>query len=253
VTGSINMRRLALTGALAIVVAACGGAAASSAPAGTAGASAAPASQQAPASQDAPASQATGGTGSAISALADLSSYKLKMVLASKGTTSGLGAMGDITMEGTVVLKPEKASDITMMGMRIVEVGGKSYVDLGTGTLTESTDSSQSSLADSLSPEKLLGGMSSYMSGMKSVGDEQKNGIAATHYQADEATLAAASASLSMMGLVEAKWSWDVWVAKEGGYAVGYILKGTGKDGASFSMSIDISDVNSPSNVVKGP
>lgn len=252
-TGSINMRRLALTGALAIVVAACGGASASSAPAGTAGASAAPASQGAGASQPAAATQATGGTGGAISALADLSSYRLKIALASKGTTSGLGAMGNLTMEGIVVLKPAKASDMKMMGMRVVEVGGKTYVDLGSGTLIESTDGSQSSIADSLSPEKLLGGMSSYMSGMKSAGDEQKNGIATTHYQADAATLAAAATGLEMMGLADAKWSWDVWVAKQGGYVVGYSLQGTGKDNASFSMSIDISDVNSPSNVVKGP
>ncbi len=250
--GTSIMRRLALTGALAVIVAACGGASGSPAVGATQAPSAAGGATQAAATQAA-ASQAAGGTGNAISALSDLSSYKIKLAIASTGTTSGLGAMGNITMEGTVVLKPEKASDISMMGMRIVEVGGKTYVDLGSGSLTESTDSSQSSIADSLSPDKLLGGMASYMSGMKAVGDEQKNGIATTHYQADEATLAAASAGLSMMGLTGAKWSWDVWVAKQGGYAVGYILKGTGTDGATFSISLDVSDVNSPANVVKGP
>ncbi len=254
--GSSNTRRLALTGALAIIVVACGGGSASSASTGATGASQAPVSQPAAASQ-APASQAaasqdTGGAGNAISALSDLSSYKIKLVLASKGTTSGLGAMGDITMEGIVVLKPEKASDITMMGMRLVEVGGKQYVDLGSG-LTESTDGGESSLADSLSPATLLGGMGSYIAQMKSVGDEQKNGIATAHYQADQTVLGEAASSLAMLGLADAKWSWDVWIAKEGGYAVSYALHGTGTDNSTFSMSVDISDVNSPSNVVKGP
>jgi hypothetical protein len=189
--------------------------------------------------------------GNAISALSDLSSYKIKLVMGSKGTTSGLGAMGNITMEGIVVLKPAKASDITVMGIRMVEINGKQYTDIGSG-LTESTDSS-SSLADSLSPDKILGGMTSYLSEMKSLGDEQKNGIATTHYQADDKVFADAAAGLAMLGLTNAKWSWDVWIAKEGGYAVSYVMKGTGSDSATFSISLDISDVNSPTNVVKGP
>lgn len=254
--GSSNMRRLALTGALAIIVAACGGGSGSPAPTGATGASAAPTgaagASQAPATQPAAASAAAGGTANAISALSDLSSYKIKLALASKGTTSGLGAMGDITMEGTVVLKPEKASDITAMGIRMVEVNGKQYTDIGSG-LIESTDSGGSSLANSLSPDKILGGMTSYLSEMKSLGDEQKNGIATTHYQADDKVLADAAAGLAMLGLTDAKWSWDVWIAKEGGYAVSYVMQGTGSDSATFSISLDISDVNSPSNVVKGP
>lgn len=245
-----TLHRLALTGALAIMLAACGGSSASTAPAASGAASAGSASQAAP--SQAPAASTAAGPGDAISALSDLNSYKIKLVLASKGTTSGMGALGNVTVEGTVVLKPAKASDITAMGIHMVEVNGKQYVDMGSG-LEESTDPNSTSMVDSLSPEKLLGGMSSYLSQMASKGDEQKNGIATAHYQADAGLLSTAASSLASMGLVDAKWTWDVWIAKQGGYVVSYILAGTGNDGATFSISLDISDVNSPSNVVKAP
>ncbi len=269
-----HARQVALTGALALLVAACGGASGSAAPsaAGGTAASQAPgdsvAASQAPAGSQAAASAANSGTGNAIAALSDLSSYKIKFAMASKGTASGVAAMGNITMAGIVVAKPEKATDITMsiggsapgdaasaaagMQMRIVEVKGKSYVDLG-GGLTESTDASQSSVADSLSPDKLLGSVAPYLSQMKSVGDEQKNGVSTTHYQADAATLATAAAGLEALGLANATWSWDVWVAKEGGYAVSYVMKGAGSDSSELSIALDVSDVNSASNVVTGP
>jgi hypothetical protein len=88
---------------------------------------------------------------------------------------------------------------------------------------------------------------------MKSVGDETKNGMATTHYQADAKTLAAAAAGLAFFGLTNPKWSWDVWVAKDGGYVVSYSMNGTGDAGSSMTMSLDITDVNSPSNVVATP
>jgi hypothetical protein len=266
-------RRIALVGAVAILVAACGGS--SSSAASSAAASAAPGASQAPAaSTGASAAAASTDTGAGaslnpIAALSDLTSYKLKLVLASSGTTGGLGAFGNISMSGTVVLKPVKAADVTLdlggpaaspgasaaaaTGMRIVEVNGKTWVDIGSGTLTPSTDTSSTSMVDSFSPDKLMGSTSSYISDMKSVGDETKNGMATTHYQADEKTLAAAAAGLAFFGLPNPKWSWDVWIAKDGGYVVSYSMNGTGDGGATMTMSLDITDVNSPSNVVATP
>ncbi len=252
-------RRAALAGALAVIVAACGGASGSAAPPSSSGAaSPVPATPAATTSQaPAPASAATGGTGNAISALADLASYKLKMTMSSKGVSGGFGSMGDIAMEGTVIAKPAPASDIKMtLGgatFRTVEVNGKTYLDLGDGSLTESTDSGTSSTADSLSPEKLLGSTAAYLSLMKVQGDEQKNGIATTHYTADDQALAAAASGLELLGLSDANWTWDVWIAKDGGYAVSYVLKGTGSSDSQLSITLDVSDVNSPSNVVAGP
>ncbi len=198
------------------------------------------------------------------------------MVIASSGTTGGLlGVRQHVAWSGTVVLKPIKAADVTLnlsapppspsdsaaspddsavsTGMRVVEVNGETWVDIGTGTLVKSTDPSSSSMVDSFAPDKLLGSTSGYISDMKVVGDEQKNGVATTHYQADQTTLAAASAGLAFFGLTNPQWSWDVWIAKDGGYVVSYALKGTGDGGASMTMSLDITDVNSPSNVIQTP
>ncbi len=265
------LRGLALAGAVALAAAACGSASSTAAPSAST-ASAAPAASATPAaSTGAAASTGSGGTaGTAITALSDLNSYKVKLSMSSKGTSSGLMSMGDISMQGTVVAKPQKASDITLtlggvvpgasagaspagISMRIVEVDGKTYTDFGTGTLTESTDTSQASIAASLSPEKLLGSTSMYLSQLQPVGEEQKNGVATTHYQGDEKAFAAAAAALAMLGLKDAKWTWDVWIAKEGGYAVSYAMAGTGSDSSSLSITMDITDVNSASNVVKGP
>lgn len=264
------VRGLALAGAFALAVGACGGSSASPAASSGGGATQAASTPAATASTAPAASTSSGDSGNAISALSDLSSYKVKLAITSKGTKSGIAAMGNITMSGIVVLKPAKASDITMslggsapgdsaassglsLGLRMVEVNGKSYVDMGTGTLTESTDSSQTSMADSLAPDKLLGETASYLKDMKSVGDEQKNGIATSHYHADDTVLKEAATGLSMLGLTNATWNWDVWTAKDGGYVVSYQLKGTDSTGAELSMTLDISDVNSSSNVVKGP
>jgi hypothetical protein len=268
-------RRLVLAGALSILVAACGSSssaspspsvgAASPAPTASTPASAAPASG-APAASGA----ASGGPGDVIGALSNLNSYKLKFTLNSQGTTSGIAGMGNIGMDGTVIAKPSPASDLRMtlggsvapgasaaasgtaIQMRVVEVNGKTYVDLGTGKLTESTQG-QNSVADSLNPQALLANVSGYLSQMQPVGDEQKDGIATTHYRADPQTLAAASGALGKLGLKDAKWNWDVWVAKDGGYPVAWVMQGTGSDGAQMSITLDISDVNSPSNVVQGP
>ena len=247
-------RILAVGGVLALVLGACGGSATATSPAASTAAGAstgAGAASQAPAASTAPA----GGT-DPIGALSDLTSYKIKITMASKGVTGGLAQMGNLSMEGTVLAKPDKAADVTMslgaIKMHIIEVGGKSYNDIS-GTMTEGTDPSSTSLADSFSPDKLFGGFSRYISQMKTVGDEQKNGVAATHLQADASTLTDAASALALLGIANGTWSWDLWIAKDGGYAVSYVLSGTGADSSNFSMSMDLSDVNSASNKVTAP
>ena len=273
--------RILVAGAvLALALGACGGSSTATTPPSSSGAgpsTGAGAASQSPAASEAPAASTGADTSVApagndpIGALAGLNSYKISFTMAASGTTGGLAAMGNITMAGTIVAKPDPAADITMsiggaspdaspsaasaapgLSFHVIEKGGKTWSD-ATGSMTLQTDPSSTSMVDSLSPEKLLGGLGSYTSQMKTVGDEQKNGVATTHLQADQATLTAATASLALLGLTNATWTWDIWVAKDGGYAVSYIMKGTGDAGASMSISLDLSDVNSSSNVVTTP
>jgi hypothetical protein len=268
--------RILVAGAvLALAVGACGGSSASTAPASAgAGASTAAgggASSQAPAGASSGAAASVQPAGNdPIGALASLTSYKISFGMASMGTSGGLSSMGNITMDGTIIVKPDPAADVTMtigagapdpsasasaapgITMHIIEKGGKSWND-ATGAMTLQTDPSSTSLVDSLSPSKLLSGMGDYTSKMKSAGDEQKNGIATTHLQADTSTLTDAAAALAALGLTNAKWTWDVWVAKDGGYAVSYVMKGTGDAGATMSITMDLKDVNSSANTVTTP
>ena len=268
--------RVILAGALlALLIAACGASAtpvpsaapatsaATAAPATNAPAqpTAAPAVTPEPTGAPAETPEATSGSGVSdpIGALADLTSYKLKMAITAANVTGGLGALGNIGMDGTVILKPEKAADMQLsMGsgapaFHVVEVGGKQYVDIGTG-LIPSTDPSQSSMVDSLSPEKMFGSFGSFASQMQVVGDETKNGVATTHLKAGSDILATLGSSLgSTFGIPDGNWTMDVWVAKDGGYAVSWVMKGTGTGGAEAGISLDLTNVNDPANTVKGP
>ena len=82
---------------------------------------------------------------------------------------------------------------------------------------------------------------------MQVVGDETRNGISATHYKGD------APASIgSMFGLPDGTWTMEAWIAKDGGYLVSSAVTGQATDG-KFTMSVDISDLDSPDNKVEAP
>ncbi len=83
----------------------------------------------------------------------------------------------------------------------------------------------------------------------KAVGEEQHNGMATVHYQADASIM---STYGSMLGVTGGTWSADVWLAKDGGYPVGVSIKSTGGS-ATFEMTLDITNINDPANKVEAP
>jgi hypothetical protein len=252
---------VALAIAALLAVAACGGSSASQAPASVAPSTAPVAST--PASPDvsqpspdvsqpsAEASQAAtgddGGLDGAAAKLSSIDSFKFAMTM--KGGTFG-SMLGTEPITGTVTTNP-KAAQMSLMGMQIIEVNGKSWVNLGSAW-TESTDSSSTSLADSFSPEKMFGSTLSgpAAAGYKAVGEEQKNGVTALHYTADASLLGTYA---SLFGVdAGATWSADVWVAKDGGYPVSMSVLASGGT-EKFEMTFDITDINNPSNKVESP
>lgn len=259
------IRPLAGLAVLAIAVAACGGSA-SQAPS-TPGSSAAPgATATAPAATDAavtPAPSTAEGapnitTGAA--ALADLDSYKMKITMAMAGLESSLfSAFGDgMTLDSTIVMKPTKAADMKVsmgkadqkleVGYRLI--GDKAWINLGGDSWMESTAADAEKTVDSFAPGKMFGGFSN-MAGMNAVGDETKNGVASTHYTASGT--AVADALNTQLGLKDGTWTVDYWVAKDGGFPVAYVVEGKGSDSAAFSMALEISDINNPSNTIEAP
>jgi hypothetical protein len=248
--------------ALVVVIAACGGGGAS--PAAPTDGAATPPATQAPASTDAAATAAPTDAGAApniggaAAALADLESYHLKITMKMDGVESSMfSAFGDgLTMEGTVIFKPVRAADITMstgtaaqpmdIGYRVI--GDKAWVSLGDAWMATPAEDAQATI-ESLAPEKLLGSFSS-VPGLVPVGDETRNGVATTHYQASGPDIGAMMGS--SLGLPDATWTVDFWVAKDGGYAVGYSVVGESATG-SFEMTLDVSEIDNPANTVEPP
>jgi hypothetical protein len=254
-------RPLAVVAALALALAACGGA---SSPAPSTGGSPAPVTSEAPAaSGEAPTVAPTSGAqgpniSGAAAALADLDSYHLKTVMKMKGMEDSLfSAFGDgMEMEGTIIFRPTQAADLAIsmgteaqkltMGYRLI--GDKAWVSLGDSWTETSAADAQKTL-DSFAPEKMLGSFSG-TPGLTAVGDETRNGVETVHYSASGDAIGAAIGS--SLGLPGADWTVDFWVAKDAGYAVGYAISGKNATG-SFDMTLDVSDINSPSNTVEPP
>lgn len=255
----------------ATLVVACGGGTTPTASTGGGGSTATDVPAVSAGSTAAPEATAAGGTsggatgeinlGGAITALADLDNYAFRMEMKSSGTSEFMLVPkgGALVMEGTVILKPEPAADITMttiedgatpsgMGIRIVD--GMSYVNLGGGQWMGSPVEDMETEMRSYRPEQLLGGFSS-ISGLTAVGDETKNGIATTHYRGEDSTGMA-----SMFGLPDGSWTTEVWIAKDGGYVVSESVTAAAKAGAdagTFTMTIDLTKANDPTLKIEKP
>ncbi len=259
---SSRARSLAGLAVIALVVGSCGGGATASP--STEGSSA-PGASSAPAASDVPASAAPTSAGQgpdlsgAAAALADLDSYHLKTVMTMQGMEDSLfAAFGDgLQLEGTIIFKPEQAADLTIsmgtaaqklaMGYRLL--GDKAWISLGSDTWTETTAEDAKTTIEGFAPAKMLGSFSG-MTGLTAVGEESKNGVDTVHYQASGSAIGDAVGN--SIGLPGADWTVDLWVAKDAGYAVGYAIVGK-SDAGSFGMTLDVSDINSPSNTVVAP
>lgn len=218
------------------------------------------ASQRAGQSQAA-ASQGTdgGNISGAAAALENITSYKFSMTLAGGQFATlttllgGTGTSGAVTLSGTIVVKPEKAADITIAPWHIIEVGGVDYTDLsGTGSYV-SSPASDTSMAKSLSPAEMFSGALGVFSAgdFNKVGTEQKNGVTADHYVATEAALA----KLGQRGVAPgATWTAEIWIAKDGGYPDSMKIIATMPDQSiGYEILFDLTNVNDPANKVTAP
>jgi hypothetical protein len=249
------MSLLVLFAVLAIALSACSSSGSTAAPGGNN-----PATTNAAGNNPA-ATNAPGGGGDLSgteAAFANMSSYKFSMTIAGGpygGMLSMLGgaaATGNtaITVSGTVVVKPEKASDVMIMGMHTISVGGFDYTDLGTGQFIK-TASSGSSTADSFSPSSMFSSAGS-MSDYSKVGSENKNGVDTDHYQANSSAFAGLGSSLGVAGT--ATWTGDIWIATNGGYPVSSAIFAKAGDGSvAFQMTFDITNINDSSLKVTAP
>ena len=249
--------------ALVLALAACGG---NATPAPTTAGSAAPApgssATPAPVETAATAAPTEQGAGpdlaGAAAALADLDSYHVRIVMKMAGVEDSMFSLfGDgLEMEGTIIFRPTRAADMTIsmgtsaqkteMGYRLI--GDEAWVLFGDSWMASTAEDAQTTI-DSFAPDKMLGSFEG-VSGLQAVGEETKNGVATTHYTAPAEVVGASLGST--LGLADATWSMDFWVAKDAGYAVAYAVVGKGASG-SFEMTLDVSRINDPANSVEKP
>jgi hypothetical protein len=137
-------------------------------------------------------------------------------------------------------------------GLRVIVIGEDAWLDLGTGTFipTPGGAATYGELIESLSPSELLGGLQTEdFRSLPAVGQEDKNGVATTHYHADGSNPEFA-ANFGPDGET------DVWIANDGGYLVSMTVTGTTDvDGVAtdIEMAIDLSRIDDPTIDIQAP
>ena len=206
----------------------------------------------------------------AADALASLTSYKFRMTQAGTDSvnqvadlTGNASSSNDsVTFNGTVILKPDKAAEVTTTGLHVISVGGFDYMDVGNvgsfakiaaaspgASPSSGASPSPASISDPFTPAQVYSKIR--VSGYSNVGSETKNGVSSDHYQAGASALAELG---SVSGVRGATWSADIWIAKDGGYPVSIAIIATAKDGTiPYETTFDLSNINDASNKVTAP
>ena len=259
-------RLLSLAAIAALAVTACGGTAATSTP--TTPASEAPASTptaapsvEAPSVAPATSSPAAEGPDieGATTALDSIKKYQI--ALSVSGMIPTADGASEITMAG-LVDQDADAYEFSMTGfqglgtadteIKFVVIGPDAWVDLGTGAYLKQPGGGGSfdQMRTALSPSTLLGQFPTSGYELLKVADEEKNGVATTHYHAD------ATATPQLAGSIGADGVMDFWIASDGGYLVSMVMSGTmDVEGTEtpVNMSIDLSRVNDESISIVAP
>jgi hypothetical protein len=262
--------RLFSMAAIAVLaLAACGGPAASTssseapaaseapAPASSAPESVAPPSE---APVEAPASAGID-VNAAAAALEDVDRYALDLTVA--GLMQTAAGENSVTMSGTVD-REQGAYQFDLSGMAGLEalggsaisfilIGPDAWISTGDGNYIKTPGGASmfSQFTEGLAPETLLGMVpSTALSGMTQVGQEDKNGVATTHYRVTGADSPGVAEGLGADSTI------DVWIADDGGYMVGMVLDGTmdvSGTATPVQMSMDISRINDESIEIEAP
>ena len=262
-------RLLILAAAAALAIAACGGSVSTIAPSEAAAVSEAPASVAPPAAEAPPseapvASVAAEGpdVNAAAAALDDIDKYALDLKVA--GLMETASEASEITMTGTVD-REAGSYQFDMSGVAGLEdlgggsavsfvvIGPDAWISTGDGNYIKAPGGAAmfGSLEQALAPGTLLGSIpTGSLQNLPAVGQEDKNGVATTHYHVTGAESPQVSEGLGPDSVV------DLWIADDGGYIVSMAMDGVvpvnGTD-TPVTMSIDISRINDASIAIEPP
>ncbi len=256
-----RLDRLAGMAGILLLVAACGGSAATAAPTAS-GPTSTPASTEAPTdaqTSDAPTDAATDGPApsmpdlstifGSVDLLDSLDRYKISVEIA--------GASGTTKMDVTTIREPVAATkiDMTTAGQQIsiVRIGEKAWLNQGGTGFIEVPAATVSTLTDVLAPEKLFASFENQdaFKYLTATGTEDKNGVQATHYHVDDQTPLPPGSESIPPGV-----NGDIWVSEEG-YLVALEMSGINTDvtgqGTIDSMKIEVTNINDTGLTVEPP
>jgi hypothetical protein len=198
--------------------------------------------------------------GAAQGALVRADSYRFSMTLAGGTFDSMLEMLGDsspsagapFTVGGIIRNSPEVAADLAITGLRIIEIGGFDYLDMGGTGAFDRVPITTTRQADRFSPATMfpLFVNASTVGGFDKVGPETRNGVATDHYRASATALARLG---SIAAISDATWTADVWLATDLGCPVGMAVIGRTDAGIVYQVVFDITDVNGAGNTVVAP
>lgn len=249
--------RLAGTAGIALLIAACSGTTATSAPTGapTSAATAAPTDAATEAPTDAASEAPTDGASPDLGALADfaarlaaLDSYTVSMTVD--------GPAGKTSISTTTVRSPVEASRYEIGSpdgttIAIVKIGDDAWVSQDGATYLKVPASTVDSMLGSVKPELLLGAfqLDAMANDTIAVGTETKNGQQATHYHIDDQTPVPAGGATVPPGMVA-----DFWITDDG-LLVAFEASGLGPStGSQFdTLNVQITDINDPTLTVEEP
>jgi hypothetical protein len=262
-------RLLSLAAAAALAVAACGGSVSTTAPSEAPAVSAPTLASEAPPLSAPPseapaASVAAGGpdVNAAAAALDDIDKYALDLKVS--GLMETASEANEITMSGTVD-REAGSYQFDMSGVAGLEdlgggsavsfvvIGPDAWISTGDGNFIKAPGGAAmfGSLEQALAPGTLLGSIpTGSLQNLPAVGQEEKNGAAATHYHVTGADSPQVAEGLGPDSVV------DLWIADDGGYIVSMAMDGivpvNGTD-TPVTMSIDISRINDESIAIEAP
>lgn len=254
-----------------VFVAACGGP--TTAPGSVTPGGSEPATSQAPGatgtgggpggSQDVTAGSAFGTAANGLNAL-DSYKFNVQITSSSNGT---FGSEGTTSFTGTVVHKPDEEQQFDEI---VKDAAGNvtselHFVIIGSNAWTkEKSDDSYTAVPAAavtpmmtafaaFRPEQLFGtAFGTLGSDYHLVGTETKNGVNSQHFSGDESI----GAFFSALSGTSGSWQSDVWLAVDGGYLVSSNVSAsaaTATSAGSFSISVDITNVNDPANKLTPP
>jgi hypothetical protein len=178
--------------------------------------------------------------GGLITNLENVDSYKI-----------AIKSLDDTSYSGTVVTKPVLSRDLYIgtgdSATHVVTIGDEAWIGQGSGPMESASTAMVAGLIPLFDPSILLAAFAnqSMLSFADNLGREDKNGQSTTHYKVELSKVP----QLAALGMPPGA-TLETWVADEG-YLVSFIATDFG--GAGANLAVDVTNVNDPANTVERP